>query len=227
MNLPRVSAIVAAYNEAERIGAVLEVLSNTPILDEIIVVDDGSTDSTKQVAQRFGRVTVIAHDENRGKAAAMQSGVERAQGEILFFCDADLLNLTPEMVTQIVEPVVKGVCDMSLGIASDYTQKTVLLISELSGQRAVTRELWNAVEDRYRVGFRIEVGLNQAAHKLGARVSKQVLGFNNTIKERKFSPLEAERERIEMSRDVAVAYTLSWSSRVKKYLLQLVGRTEH
>ena len=78
----KISAIVPAYNEAERIGAVLEPLLAAPSVDEIVVVDDGSTDGTAEVAQRYG-VKVVRLGENRGKGAAMAAGVREANGDTL------------------------------------------------------------------------------------------------------------------------------------------------
>ncbi len=88
---PKVSIIVPAYNEEENIGETLESLLALDYPDfEIIVVDDGSTDGTYEVAKKYegDRVKVI-RQENRGKGAALNTGIRNARGEILACMDAD------------------------------------------------------------------------------------------------------------------------------------------
>jgi glycosyltransferase involved in cell wall biosynthesis len=106
----KISAIVPAYNEAERIGAVLEPLLAAPSVDEIVVVDDGSTDGTAEVAQRYG-VKVVRLGENRGKGAAMAAGVREANGDTLLFLDADLTGLTPKHLEDLVNAYKAGDAD--------------------------------------------------------------------------------------------------------------------
>jgi len=89
--LPKVSVIIPAYNEEETIGRTLESLLRQTYpkeLMEIIVVDDGSEDSTYEVASSFG-VKVVRHEGNRGKGAAIATGIKEAKGQIIVFVDAD------------------------------------------------------------------------------------------------------------------------------------------
>ena len=108
---PFVSAVVPAYNEAARIGAVLQTLINTPVIDEIIVVDDASTDGTKEIVRRYS-VRCLRLARNGGKARAMAAGVRRARGDIIFFADADVRGLTPAIVKEIIAPVADGEVEM-------------------------------------------------------------------------------------------------------------------
>src|SRR5690606_14782120 len=102
----RVSAVVPAHNEEQTIAGVVNVLLKHPMIDEVIVVDDGSSDATAERARAAG-ATVLVMPENGGKAAAMSRGVRAARNDIIFFSDADLIGLTAEMITQVVTPVVK------------------------------------------------------------------------------------------------------------------------
>ncbi|WP_374712424.1 glycosyltransferase family 2 protein, partial [Symbiobacterium terraclitae] len=90
----RVSVVIPAYNEAETVGDVVAACAKVPEIDEVIVVDDGSTDETAARARAAG-AKVIEHGENRGKAAAMKSGYEATTAPVLLFLDADLIGLHP------------------------------------------------------------------------------------------------------------------------------------
>jgi glycosyltransferase involved in cell wall biosynthesis len=102
--LPACTVIIPAYNEEEGLGVVLGKLFNS--VDEsyeVIVVDDGSTDRTKEIASRFP-CEVISHGINRGKAAAMKTGIAAACGRNLVFVDADdtyPVELVPEIASAV------------------------------------------------------------------------------------------------------------------------------
>lgn len=85
-----ISVVIPAYNEASRIGrAIKSVLSQSRPVDEIIVVDDGSTDNTCEVAQSFGKLITCIRQENQGLAGARNTGIQNAKSEWIAFLDAD------------------------------------------------------------------------------------------------------------------------------------------
>jgi dolichyl-phosphate beta-glucosyltransferase len=95
MSQPLVSIVIPAYNEAERLGSTLErvtsFFASREVDFEVIVVSDGSTDETASVARAGGdAITLIELPENRGKGAAVRTGVLRGRGEVVLFTDADL-----------------------------------------------------------------------------------------------------------------------------------------
>lgn len=88
MNLDRISVVIPAYNEAEGIAVVIAGLKRISLVAEIIVVDDGSTDSTGKIANESG-ARVISHDKNRGYGASLKTGIINSHSDIVAFIDAD------------------------------------------------------------------------------------------------------------------------------------------
>ncbi len=136
-NSQTVAAIVPAYNESENITRVLDVLVKTEIIDEIIVVDDGSSDNTCEVVSQYGEVKLLLNGTNHGKAYSMQKGVDHAKAEIIFFCDADLRDFSPEIATAIIDPVLQKVITICILVSGTTSCKKwlncsrLILVSEL------------------------------------------------------------------------------------------------
>src|SRR4030042_2028263 len=104
---PKTSIIVPAYNEEEGIGVVLErILKAVDGVCEVIVVDDGSHDKTSEVASRYP-CCIIRHGVNKGKAAAIKTGIKHSLGENIIFIDADG-TYPPEAIPQMREPLESG-----------------------------------------------------------------------------------------------------------------------
>jgi len=160
----RISCIICAFNEAPRIAAVLAVASVHPLLQEVIVVDDGSTDNTAEVVKRFPSVRLISYTENQGKSFAMATGVATAQGNILMLLDADLKGLTAEHLTELATPVLSGKTDVSLSLR----QNSLLIFRALgldfvSGERVIRKDLLSdALDEIFGLPrFGIEVFMNR------------------------------------------------------------------
>lgn len=85
----KISLIIPAYNESLAIGPVIE--EYYPYVDEIVIVDDGSSDNTYEIAARYtdDKVNVIRHEKNQGKVGALMTGLNRSKGDIIVFTDAD------------------------------------------------------------------------------------------------------------------------------------------
>ena len=116
----KILAIIPAYNEERFIGSV--VLKVRQHAASVIVVDDGSTDGTAEIAESAGAI-VVKHAENKGKGAALNTGFQRARQlkpEVLVLLDADGQHL-PEEVPLLIAPVLRGEADIVIG--SRYLQK--------------------------------------------------------------------------------------------------------
>ncbi|MBC8276315.1 MAG: glycosyltransferase family 2 protein [Chloroflexi bacterium] len=110
----KVMAAIPAYNEEKYIGTI--VLKTRQYVDEVIVVDDGSTDSTSSVASLAG-ATVIRHDKNMGKGAAIQSILAEARRKnphILVLLDADFQH-DPDEIPILIKPIISDGFDLAIG----------------------------------------------------------------------------------------------------------------
>ncbi len=105
------------YNEARTIDEVLRLVCAVPVEKEVIVVDDGSTDGTRDLLARWdGRagVRVILHERNQGKGAALRTALAQAQGEMLIIQDADL-EYDPAEYPSLLRPIEMGRADVVFG----------------------------------------------------------------------------------------------------------------
>jgi len=160
---PRVTCIVPAYNEQERIGAVVSVVAAHPSIAEVIVVDDGSTDETARVAQSINDVVVLRLGRNSGKTHAVRIGLARATGEYILLVDADLMGLKSKDLTALVEPVLRGDADISISLRRNAPWLWHRIgIDYISGERVLPLGLISdrmaELRDLPRFGF--EVWLN-------------------------------------------------------------------
>lgn len=203
-----VTAIVAAYNEATRIGVVLEVLTSYDGFAEVVVVDDGSTDRTGETVSQYP-VTYLRVEPNQGKGHAMDVGVLHASTATIFFADADIVGLTHEMIRETVQPVLDQSCEMFILMRNRkiyYLRMLMTFIPLLGGERALTKDLWLKLPDRYKDRFRIEAGLNFYAIYYGKGLKYRVFkGISQTVKEAKFGFAEGMIRRANMFRDVISA----------------------
>ncbi|HYM61491.1 MAG TPA: glycosyltransferase family 2 protein [Thermoanaerobaculia bacterium] len=207
MNRLRMSAIIAAYNEEKTLAEVLRVLTASPLIDEIIVVSDGSTDRTVEIARSFD-VTTLALRENRGKGHAMRAGVEYASNDTLFFVDGDMLNLTERHIESLVLPVVRGECDMNIGVRSrgpirNFFHLRMKVGPVLSGIRVMRRAVWETVPVRYQERFKIEAALNFFCSLAGFEQRQTVIhNLGHVIKESKRGLFDGLTSRWDMTREV-------------------------
>jgi glycosyltransferase involved in cell wall biosynthesis len=162
--MKKISCIISALNEEPRIADVLKAVSNHPLIDEIIVVDDGSTDNTSKEALKFKDVKVIRHEKNKGKTRSMLEGCYNTENDLVLFLDADLVDLNSDNISQLVKPVLNGSVDMTIGMIKHdtrlYITATILLYGCFSGQRAMKKEIaLNTLENV--IGYGAEATFNK------------------------------------------------------------------
>jgi hypothetical protein len=113
----RLSVVMPVYNEAASVEEILRRVREVPIAKEIIIVDDGSTDGTRdRLAALEGQpdLKIVYHPHNRGKGAALRTGFEQATGGIVLVQDADL-EYDPVQYPLLIQPIVEGVADVVYG----------------------------------------------------------------------------------------------------------------
>jgi len=186
----KTAVIIPAYNEEKRIAAVLRAVLQSEVADQVIVVSDGSTDRTAEVAEGVVGVQVERLAANRGKGAAMLHGARIAKGAtVLLFLDADLIHLKPEHVCALLAPVKSGRAAMAIGQFKGGRSMTDLsqrLVSCISGQRAIRRDLFMEVPDLDRVGFGVELAITCHVKSMGYKPEiVRLTGVTHPMKEEK------------------------------------------
>lgn len=207
----RVSAIIAAYNEEQTLAEVISALRESALVDEIVVVSDGSTDATVSIARGRG-VKTIALAENQGKGYAMRVGVEHAGGRILFFVDGDMLNLTEQHIESLVRPVLEDRCAMNVGVRHrglirNFFHLKLSVGPVLSGIRVMKREVFATVPVQYMHRFKIELALNYFCKRSGHRQWNTVIrNLGHVIKEQKRGIGDGLAGRLRMTREVTLLH---------------------
>jgi glycosyltransferase involved in cell wall biosynthesis len=191
-----IACVIPAKDEVARIAGTVDAVRRIAGVDLVVVVDDGSTDGTAQAAEQAGAV-VVRHAQNRGKAAAMETGaamVAKADGaepRYLLFLDADLGD-SAVGAGPLTEPVRTGRADMTIGtlpeqvradgsragghglvvrLARAGIQRATGWVPEqpLSGQRCLTREAFDAAVP-LAAGFGVETALSIDLGRKGFRI---------------------------------------------------------
>jgi glycosyltransferase involved in cell wall biosynthesis len=113
----KLSIIIPCYNERSTILSLIKAVKDSPVENqEIIIVDDGSKDGTRDILKSLvdPEVTVIFHERNQGKGAALRTGFSAATGEICIVQDADL-EYDPQEFPIVIQPIVDGKADVVFG----------------------------------------------------------------------------------------------------------------
>lgn len=241
-----VAAVIPAKDEADRIAATISAIQDIAGVDLVVVVDDGSTDDTAEIATAAGAI-VVRHPANRGKSAAMASGARRVTqedvtegltvGRPLLFVDADLeasaANLAP-----LVVPVILGRADLAIanlppqhtpgggrGRVVRLAQRGIFTITgyravqPLSGQRCITRAAFDAATPLAR-GWGVEVGMTIDVLQAGFTVSEVPCDVQHRVTG---ADWRGRAHRAKQMRDVALALAVREAPRVHKDAAAIAG----
>ena len=184
----KVSVIIPAYNEEETVAKVIGVVKEVSFVDEIIVVNDGSTDNTESEALNAGAV-VINHAVNKGKGEALYTGYKEAECDIIAFIDADIYNLTSRKVEAMIRHILEGKTDITKtkfsrasGRVTELTAKPLLNFffpeisfeQPLSGQFAARKEVLKKIN--FEKDYGVDVGIVIDADVLGISITEVDIG---------------------------------------------------
>ena len=168
-----VSCIIPVYNEAARLGAVLTAVAGHPMLAEVIVVDDASTDGSAALAAGTAGVTLLRQPVNGGKTRALAAGIAHAHSPHLLLLDGDLTGLTPAHISALIAPVASGQADISISLRGNAPRLWHWIgIDYISGERVLPRALLDGPPDTLHAvpKFGFEVHLNALSIRAAARI---------------------------------------------------------
>jgi glycosyltransferase involved in cell wall biosynthesis len=157
---PLVSFVVPVHNEAETVADVLGRVYELPLRAEVIAVDDGSTDGTAAILESFASsngLIALRHERNRGKGAAVRTGIARTTGEVVVIQDADM-EYDPTEVPELIRPIVEGYADVVYGsrLTGGRPQRAYMFW-HLVGNRflaLLTNVLWNTTLSDMETGYK-------------------------------------------------------------------------
>ncbi|MCK9151113.1 glycosyltransferase [Methanobacterium alcaliphilum] len=183
-----VSVVIPAYNEENTVANVVKIAMSSKYVHEVLVVDDGSTDNTYEVAKVAG-ASIIRHTNNHGKGAALKTGFKHSKGDIIAFIDADLKDLSTKQVENIIRPIIEGKADITktkfkreAGRVTELTAKPLLdfffpeikFDQPLSGQFAAKRTALTKI--RFEEDYGVDVGIVLDADVLGLNIREVDIG---------------------------------------------------
>lgn len=136
---PTFSAIIPCYDEVSTVKAVVHKVLEVDVVDEIVIVDDGSNDGTVDVlkeieAENHENVKIVYHDHNQGKGAALVTGFQHATGEVLVIQDADF-EYDPDELAKVLKPIQEGIA-------------TVVYGSRFLGGERKAMKFWNMIANK-------------------------------------------------------------------------------
>lgn len=115
--MPTLSVVMPVFNEQKTILEIIKRVRDSPYEKEIIIVDDASTDGTREILEELAEasdITLFRHENNRGKGAALRTGVSVASGDVTIIQDADL-EYDPVDYPKVLDPILSGKADVVYG----------------------------------------------------------------------------------------------------------------
>lgn len=170
----KLTCLIPCYNEGPRISNIIELALNHPLIDRVIVIDDCSTDDAVDKIKQFPRAELLQNTANLGKTKSIAKGMRLVTSPYLLLLDADLLNLTNDDLTALIEPVLSGAADVSISLRGNAPFLWRWIgIDYISGERVMPLKLFSgqfeALESLPKFG--LEVFMNKLILQNSYRIS--------------------------------------------------------
>jgi len=217
-----IGVVIPAFNEADNLHRVLDAVCAVDWIEQIVVVDDGSTDGTFNVVEHYvnhdKRALAIHLPQNQGKAGAMLAGVRALGTDLAIFLDADLVGVKDIHLQTLYQPVMTGLSQMTVAVFRHgglLTDASHYFAPNLSGQRCLWRqEAEEALMPLEHTRFGVETGLTLHAKRQNWRVQRIVWrGVTHRMKEQKRNMVVGVYSRWQMYRQIATVLTSSKTGR--------------
>lgn len=201
--MPLFDVVVPARNEASTVGGVLRAAQAAAGVGKVVVVDDGSSDNTADIARQAGATVVQGNGGDKGRA--LDLGVKETTAPVLLFFDADIQGVLPRHFELLAAPVLDGGSWLSLGLL-DYGRlrnPLFLRLPPITGLRALRREVFEGISPERRNGFRIEIMINEVVARRRLPSAIRVLpGLRHRSKVEKVGWSAALPSYLSMSREL-------------------------
>jgi polyisoprenyl-phosphate glycosyltransferase len=201
-----IDVVMPARNEAPTVAANVAAALGCRHARRVIVVDDGSTDGTADIAAAAGAHEVVRRESPSGsKARAMARGLEKSDADAVLFVDADCVGLTAAHLDEICEPFVEGRATMSVG-CFDYGRllnAVMLRCPPISGERVIPRWVFEEIPPEKLEGYTIETRINGviARHREPTTV-RTMSGVHHRTKRQKMGFVAGYRATLTMFVDL-------------------------
>ncbi len=183
-----VTVIIPAYNEGPRIKNVIEPIIDSEYIQKIIVVDDCSSDDTYQRVNEINseKLKIIRKEKNAGKTLAMKTGIDNTETDYILFLDADLTNIILTDIEKLIVPVISKKVDVTMSIRKNSLKIYKMLKCDfVSGERCLNKNIIKKIFVKPKIGFGIEVLMNDYFIKNEISFVCIPVNFSNTMKSQK------------------------------------------
>lgn len=227
--MQKVSVIICAFNEERTIKNVVLSISQSLTVNEIIVVNDGSTDDTQKIIEELKKevdIRDIHFTKNKGKGYAMAVGVEQALFDIVLFIDADLSNIVTEHINQLINPLLKEEADMVLGQATEtLINYSINPFKSFTGERALQRKDIIPIIDKMKTSkFGVETLLNLYYQSMGKTIKYVMLkNLEHPTKFEKTSTIKATKEFLYEGHEIAATVIKNYDL-IAKTLKRIINK---
>ena len=184
-----ISVIIPALNEEKTIGNIVKFCLSDPLVAEVIVVDDKSTDHTAEVAAKNGAKVIVS--DTRGKGTSMKDGIRQAYNDLIIFLDGDIDPYPEKTIRNLADPIIDGSADFvkgafarNAGRVTELVAKPLLSIlfpglshfsQPLSGMIAGKKSFFSKIE--FINDYGVDIGILIDMHLMKARVTEVNIGY--------------------------------------------------